>query len=133
MRRGEQTAVPTPGKNQKHYIADALHAHTGRLVRLEQLHEQHRGLALPRSSRLVHGVGIVALGGLMDLIMTEMDYTKSRAVHSVVHRLKRIRKRCSWTEGRWPVLRCEWDVLQNTSQDKRRLEQYLIDEYKKRS
>ena len=35
MRRGEQTAVPTPGQNQKHYIAGALHAHTGRLVWVE--------------------------------------------------------------------------------------------------
>ena len=32
MRCGEQTAVPTPGQNQKHYVAGALHAHTGRLV-----------------------------------------------------------------------------------------------------
>ena len=29
MRRGQQTAVPTPGQNQKHYIGGALHAHTG--------------------------------------------------------------------------------------------------------
>ena len=35
MRRGEQTAVPTPGQNEKHYIAGALHAHTGRLVWVE--------------------------------------------------------------------------------------------------
>ncbi len=26
---GEQTTVPTPGQNQKHYLAGALHAHTG--------------------------------------------------------------------------------------------------------
>ena len=32
MRRGQQTAVPTPGQNQKHYIGGALHAHTGQLV-----------------------------------------------------------------------------------------------------
>jgi transposase len=32
MPRGEQTAVPTPGKNQKRYIAGALHARTGRVV-----------------------------------------------------------------------------------------------------
>lgn len=35
MRRGEQTAVPTPGQNQKHYLAGALHAHTGQLVWVE--------------------------------------------------------------------------------------------------
>ena len=35
MRRGEQTTVPTPGQNHKHYIAGALHAHTGRVVWVE--------------------------------------------------------------------------------------------------
>ena len=35
MRRGEQTAVPTPGQNHKHYIGGALHAHTGQLVWVE--------------------------------------------------------------------------------------------------
>ena len=35
MRRGEQTAVPTPGQNKKHYIGGALHAHTGQLVWVE--------------------------------------------------------------------------------------------------
>ena len=34
-RRGEQCAVPTPGKNRKHYVAGALHAHSGRLVWVE--------------------------------------------------------------------------------------------------
>lgn len=34
-RRGTQVAVPTPGQNQKHYVAGALHAHTGRLVWVE--------------------------------------------------------------------------------------------------
>ena len=56
MRCGEQTTVPTPGKNQKHYLAGALHARTGRLVwtehhrktsvlfvkLLEQLRRQYR-------------------------------------------------------------------------------------------
>ena len=35
MRRGEQTAVPTPGKNQKRYLAGALHAQTGQVVWVE--------------------------------------------------------------------------------------------------
>ena len=33
--RGRQAAIPTPGQNQKRYIAGALHAHTGRLVYVE--------------------------------------------------------------------------------------------------
>lgn len=31
MRRGQQMAVPTPGKNEKRYIAGALHTRTGRI------------------------------------------------------------------------------------------------------
>ena len=56
MRCGEQSTVPTPGQNQKHYIAGALHARTGSLVwtehhrktsvvfvkLLEQLRRQYR-------------------------------------------------------------------------------------------
>ena len=38
-RRAQQVAVPTPGKNQKHYVAGALHAHTGRLVWVENAHK----------------------------------------------------------------------------------------------
>ncbi len=34
-RRGQQTAIPTPGKNRKHYVAGALHAHSGQLVWVE--------------------------------------------------------------------------------------------------
>ena len=34
-RRGHQAAIPTPGQNEKHYVAGALHAHTGRLVWVE--------------------------------------------------------------------------------------------------
>lgn len=34
-RRGTQVGVPTPGQNLKHYVAGALHAHTGKLVWVE--------------------------------------------------------------------------------------------------
>ena len=33
--RGRQEAIPTPGQNQKHYVAGALHARTGRLTWVE--------------------------------------------------------------------------------------------------
>jgi DNA sulfur modification protein DndB len=88
----------------------------------------------PWTSRLVHGVGITALGRLMDVVMREVDATRPRAVSSVERRLSRIEKRCAWTEGWWPnPLNCGWDQLQNTSQDKRRLADYLVREYAVRS
>jgi DNA sulfur modification protein DndB len=88
----------------------------------------------PWTSRLVHGVGITALGRLMDVVMREVDSMRPRAVSSVERRLNRIEKRCAWTEGWWPnPLNCAWDQLQNTSQDKRRLADYLVREYAART
>ena len=65
MHCGEQTTVPTPGQNQKHYLAGALHARTGRLVwtehhrktsvlfvkLLEQLRRQYRRAQAHRAHR----------------------------------------------------------------------------------
>ena len=34
-RKGQQNAIPTPGKNQKRYLAGALHARTGKVVWVE--------------------------------------------------------------------------------------------------
>jgi DGQHR domain-containing protein len=85
----------------------------------------------PRNSRLVHGVGIHAMGVLMDVIMDEVDAASPRATNSVKRRLEKIRGKCRWTSGRWPKLRCAWNELQNTSQDKRRLGEYVAKEYGK--
>jgi DGQHR domain-containing protein len=86
----------------------------------------------PKISRLVHGVGIVALGHLMDRVMQEVDARSPRAASMVANRLEGMRQRCAWTSGRWPVLACAWNELQNTSQDKARLTEYLLKEYKRR-
>ena len=85
----------------------------------------------PWSSRLVHGVGIYAMGSLMDVVMREVDASAPRAIYSVERRLRRLKNRCAWTSGRWPVLRTAWNELQNTSQDKRRLAEYLLEEYRR--
>ncbi len=87
----------------------------------------------PWTSRLVHGVGISALGRLMDEIVPEVNLGSDRALASVERRLRRLEGRCAWTSGRWPILRCAWNELQNTGQDKRRLAEYLLAEYRKRS
>jgi DGQHR domain-containing protein len=86
----------------------------------------------PKTSRLVHGVGIVAMGYLMDRVMQEVDTGSHRAASMVANRLTRLRVRCAWTSGRWPVLGCMWNELQNTSQDKARLTEFLLKEYKRR-
>lgn len=87
----------------------------------------------PRTSRLVHGVGITAMGRLMDVVVPEISITSPRAVSALQRRLRKLTTRCAWTDGRWPrPLACSWDALQNTSQDKRRLADYLITEYERR-
>ncbi|HEV3070067.1 MAG TPA: DGQHR domain-containing protein DpdB [Solirubrobacteraceae bacterium] len=87
----------------------------------------------PWTSRLVHGVGITALGRLMDVLIPEVNVTSPRAVGAVERRLRKIESRCAWTSGRWPhPLSCPWDALQNTSQDKRRLADFLIAQYEQR-
>jgi DGQHR domain-containing protein len=87
----------------------------------------------PWTSRLVHGVGITALGRLMDVLIPEVNVASPRAVGAVARRLRKIESRCAWTSGRWPrPLSCPWDALQNTSQDKRRLADFLIAEYDQR-
>jgi DGQHR domain-containing protein len=87
----------------------------------------------PKASRLVHGVGIVALGHLMDRVLPDIDLHSQRAASVVENRLSRIRSRCAWMSGRWPTLGCAWNELQNTSQDKARLTDYLLKEYISRS
>jgi DGQHR domain-containing protein len=86
----------------------------------------------PWSSRLVHGVGISAIGSLMDEVMQDVNAESRRAPAAVVRRLRRIEGRCAWTEGRWPRISRRWDDLQNTSQDKRLLSTYLLEEYRRR-
>jgi hypothetical protein len=68
----------------------------------------------------------------MDVVMMDVDANKSRAVSTVARRLSRIASRPAWTHGRWGApIHCEWNELQNTSQDKRRLGEALISWYAK--
>jgi DGQHR domain-containing protein len=85
----------------------------------------------PSSSRLVHGVGIVALGHLMDRIMVGVDPGDSKAASFARSQLVVVAKRCAWTAGKWPSLGLEWNGLQNTSQDKTALADYLLREYER--
>jgi len=83
----------------------------------------------PHSSRLVHGVGLVSLGDVMDRLMHDVDTTSPKAASVVASRLGPLKARCAWTKGKWPGLGCKWNELQNTSQDKARLAAYLLKQY----
>lgn len=79
----------------------------------------------PDRSRLMHSVGLTAMGVLMDQIMTRSsglggDYAAAKTI------LSRLAPYCRWTEGRWEALDRDWNDLQSTPKDQRLLSNYLI-------
>lgn len=100
----------------------------------------------PRQSRLVHGVGIVSLGFLMDEIagqrpkgeIPEQGFFKSEVEGLVPY--------CHWSSGQWELPNVdrrkkehsdgvgfrlvEWNELQNTTRDLSILTSYILDLYR---
>ncbi|UAW08013.1 hypothetical protein Mx4_p14 [Myxococcus phage Mx4] len=91
----------------------------------------------PSESRLFHGVGVTALGLLMD---AAADTLRSRGEalteESFRRELALVAADCAWTKGSWdfaaPVGRREWRQLQNTPNDVRLLAQHLTTLYRER-
>ena len=82
----------------------------------------------PKSSRLTHGVGIVALGYLMDHIHARKPATRPWDDKYVHEALSVVSPFCAWTEGTWQFSKAEerpWNALQNTDRDVRILAHYL--------
>jgi DGQHR domain-containing protein len=80
----------------------------------------------PRRSRLVHGVGIVAMGYLMDAIA---DYGAAMSTDLFIEHLKLIEPVCQWTAGVWdfgPGVSRRWNELQNTPRDVQLLANCLL-------
>lgn len=90
----------------------------------------------PRRSRLVHGVGIVSLGYVMDAITESADGTSVPTIDDFATGLELIKPECKWTSGFWnfgnDVLR-QWNDLQNTPRDIQLLADHLLREFRKRS
>ena len=89
----------------------------------------------PRQSRLMHGVGIVSLGFLMDAVSDR--YSRSRVPSEADFRndLTELSEICHWTSGSWdfgPQVQRRWNELQNTSRDIQLLTNYLLSEYRAR-
>lgn len=89
----------------------------------------------PRRSRLMHGVGIIGMGALMDEISHARgsdDEIVSAAEFALD--LKAIADDCHWTEGTWPFADGSrpWNGVENTSRDITRLQDYLISRYEAR-
>lgn len=83
----------------------------------------------PSKSRLMHGVGMHAMGGLMDLIMRNINPKDKKSEQRIVKELEKIKPFCHWTEGHWDDIDMEWNELQNISSHKRILARHIIKIY----
>lgn len=88
----------------------------------------------PRRSRLVHGVGILALGAVMDEMSYELREEGIPSRRLFGEHLAMIATDCHWTSGSWPLATDDlrrWNELQNTPRDIRALSDYLVRAYRR--
>ncbi len=79
----------------------------------------------PRTSRLVHGAGIISLGHIMD---TAFALKRSETKGEFIDMLEIIKPFTAWTSGTWnfkPTPK-HWSEIQNVSPDIRQLREYLF-------
>lgn len=85
----------------------------------------------PKTSRLVHGAGIVSMGYVME---TLYSINQSDNVDDFGLGLKRIKDRTAWTKGVWdfgPDDKRIWNSIQYVPRDVRQLSLYLISSLKR--
>lgn len=84
----------------------------------------------PAKSRLMHGVGIRAMGRLMDRIMPFIDIRNKTAKANVVRELKLVAPICRWTKGQWEEMDgLRWNDVQNVPRHINILSNVLIRGY----
>jgi DGQHR domain-containing protein len=83
----------------------------------------------PSKSRLMHSVGLRAMGRLMDRIMGSLDPAAPKAPQLVRQQLDRVAPICHWTSGRWEELGLKWNELQNVPSHLRILSNVLVRSY----
>lgn len=83
-----------------------------------------------KTSRLLHGTGITALGYAMEYIHAATGASKRE---DFVETLTAIRPACAWTDGEWTFgnEKRRWNSLQNLSVDTKLLSFHLVHEVKK--
>jgi DGQHR domain-containing protein len=82
----------------------------------------------PRRSRLTHGVGIIAMGFVMDYMSVLKPRTGYWTAEKVTDFLRPLREHCAWTEGVWRFPGTgerNWNDLQNIDRDIRLLAGHL--------
>ena len=82
-----------------------------------------------RRSKLMGGVGIRAMGRLMDRVMAQIDANDPRAPELARREVARIKDACHWTSGTWPEIGLPWNELQNVSRHISALSNFLARTY----
>ncbi len=80
----------------------------------------------PQESRLMHGVGIRAMGRLMDKVMGAVHPTDPDLAGHVERAMARIAPACRWTSGTWDELSLQWNDVENTTRNQRLLTNLLV-------
>jgi DGQHR domain-containing protein len=84
----------------------------------------------PTESRLMHGVGIRAMGRLMDRIMNSVNYRQKDSFKTVRRDLALIAPMCRWNSGKWEELGgIGWNELQNFHKHLAMLSNFLVRAY----
>lgn len=79
-----------------------------------------------RQSRLMHSVGLRAMGKLMDRAMAATNVNDPRLEARLRRELSRLKPRCRWTSGTWEELGgLDWNELQNVTSHVRMLTDFL--------
>ena len=84
----------------------------------------------PKTSRLVHGAGIIAMGYVMEALHV---MTGAEDRHAFSRGLRHLKGHTAWTSGEWAFgdERRRWNGLQNVPSDIRHLSLYLVQELKR--
>lgn len=80
----------------------------------------------PEQSRLMHGVGIRAMGRLMDKVMGSAPPSDPDLGDHVNEAMATIVPHCHWTSGAWDELSLQWNDVENTSRTQRLLTNFLV-------
>jgi DGQHR domain-containing protein len=80
----------------------------------------------PEESRLMHGVGIRAMGRLMDKVMGAVYPADPDLAEHVARAMGRIAPSCHWTTGTWDELSLRWNDVENTNRNQRLLANLLV-------
>lgn len=83
----------------------------------------------PTQSRLTHGVGVTAMGYVMDHIYSTHSIYNNYAANKIADALEPLKAHCAWTEGYWDFGdrgKRPWNDLQNIDRDIRLLTNHLL-------